>query len=362
MTNRMDMIDDALLRPGRLEVHIEIGLADEKGRVQILNIHTKKMRESGVMSDDVSIEELAANTKNFSGAEIEGLVKSATSFALNRLVNASNLAELGEKDLENDLVVQKHDFELALSEITPAFGIDEDMFEACGHDRIVVYNDYYQQLLDAGSLLTRQVESSTLTPLVSALVVGEKMCGKTAFAARLALNSDFPFVQLISPSMYVGMTELKKAQAITKVFEDSYKSAISCILIDDLERLLDYVPIGQRFSNTVLQTLLVLINRPPPKGRKLLILATTSNKEITELMGLNECFSTSFHVPKLEANDAKECLKPLNVMADSDLERIGELITEPIAVGKLMMLVEMARGGDQYVSWDKLNEVFLLNN
>ena len=43
MTNRKDMIDNALLRPGRLEVHVEIGLPDHKGRLQILGIHTKSM-------------------------------------------------------------------------------------------------------------------------------------------------------------------------------------------------------------------------------------------------------------------------------------------------------------------------------
>jgi len=89
MTNRMDMIDEALLRPGRLEVHIEISLPDEAGRLQILNIHTNKMRTNGVMADDVDIAELAAVTKNFSGAEIGGLVKSATSFAFNRHVKVS---------------------------------------------------------------------------------------------------------------------------------------------------------------------------------------------------------------------------------------------------------------------------------
>lgn len=45
MTNRMDMIDEALLRPGRLEVHIEISLPDESGRLQILNVHTAKVCE-----------------------------------------------------------------------------------------------------------------------------------------------------------------------------------------------------------------------------------------------------------------------------------------------------------------------------
>ena len=86
MTNRKDMIDEALLRPGRLEVHMEISLPDEKGRLQILTIHTAQMRQNSVMDRSVDLVELAALTKNFSGAEIGGLVKSATSFAFQRHV------------------------------------------------------------------------------------------------------------------------------------------------------------------------------------------------------------------------------------------------------------------------------------
>merc|ERR1719162_2102141 len=67
MTNRKDMIDDALLRPGRLEVHVEIGLPDENGRIQVINIHTKSMREHNRLAPDVipRIPEIAKNTKNF---------------------------------------------------------------------------------------------------------------------------------------------------------------------------------------------------------------------------------------------------------------------------------------------------------
>jgi vesicle-fusing ATPase len=92
MTNRLDMIDEALLRPGRLEVHMEISLPDEHGRFQILSIHTLKMKKNGVMDPDVSLEELAAKTKNFSGAEIGGLIKSASSFAFNRHVKVKSAA------------------------------------------------------------------------------------------------------------------------------------------------------------------------------------------------------------------------------------------------------------------------------
>jgi vesicle-fusing ATPase len=58
MTNRKDMMDEALLRPGRFEVHVEIGLPSEHGRLQILNIHTKKMRDNEFLGQDV-IEDIA---------------------------------------------------------------------------------------------------------------------------------------------------------------------------------------------------------------------------------------------------------------------------------------------------------------
>lgn len=84
------MIDDALLRPGRLEVQVEIGLPKEDGRLEILNIHTGTMRKNEKLAADVDLLELSKVTKNFSGAEIEGLVRAAQSCALNRLVRASS--------------------------------------------------------------------------------------------------------------------------------------------------------------------------------------------------------------------------------------------------------------------------------
>lgn len=83
MTNRLDLIDKAVLRPGRFEVHVEIGLPDEQGRMEILNIHTKLMRQNKLLADDVDLNKLAHEMRNYTGAEIEAVVKSANSFALN---------------------------------------------------------------------------------------------------------------------------------------------------------------------------------------------------------------------------------------------------------------------------------------
>lgn len=70
MTNRKDLIDEAILRPGRFEVHIEIGLPNEEGRLQILQIHTKQLLKNKLLDSKCSLEELARLTKNFTGAEI----------------------------------------------------------------------------------------------------------------------------------------------------------------------------------------------------------------------------------------------------------------------------------------------------
>lgn len=138
MTNRLDMIDEALLRPGRLEVHMEISLPDEKGRYQILSIHTAKMRTNGVMDEDVDLLELASLTKNFSGAEIGGLIKSATSFAFNRHVKVGTMAGISE-DVEN-LRVNRTDFMSALDEVHPAFGVSEEELQQVIQNGIIHYD------------------------------------------------------------------------------------------------------------------------------------------------------------------------------------------------------------------------------
>ena len=158
MTNRKDMIDDALLRPGRLEVHMEISLPDETGRQQILKIHTAKMRDNNVMERDVDLNELASATKNFSGAEIGGLVKSATSFAFNRHVKVGTMA--GVSDDVANMKVNRGDFQHALEEVKPAFGVSEEELSNCLHGGIIHYSTYIRDVLQEGKLFVEQVRKT----------------------------------------------------------------------------------------------------------------------------------------------------------------------------------------------------------
>ena len=263
MTNRKDMIDEALLRPGRFEFHLEVGLPDEKGRQDIFNIHTKKMKENKILGDDVDTAELASLTKNFSGAEIAGLVRSATSFALNSHVDVISADSVKPMDVENIKVTRIH-FMRALEEVTPAFGVQEDVLKNYVRHGIISYSPDFTKCYDIGMRMVKQVQSSEKTPLISMLFEGTSGNGITALAAHIGMASNFPFVKMISPEDMIGFSESAKCQKIAKVFSDAYKSPLSLVILDNIERLLEYVRLGPRFSNPVLQTLLVLVKRIPP--------------------------------------------------------------------------------------------------
>ena len=72
-TNRFDILDEALIRPGRLERHIEIKEPNEEGRLEILKIHTKNMK----IDKDVNLVDISKKTKNFSGAKLKAVTTEA---------------------------------------------------------------------------------------------------------------------------------------------------------------------------------------------------------------------------------------------------------------------------------------------
>ncbi|KAH0840245.1 P-loop containing nucleoside triphosphate hydrolase protein [Lanmaoa asiatica] len=359
MTNRADLIDEALLRPGRLEVHMEISLPDAEGRYQILRIHTAKMRTNKVMDNDVNLQELAQLMKNYSGAEIEGFVKSATSFAFNRHVKVGTFAGISD-DVEN-----------------LRFGTSEEEIQEVIQNGIIEFDSDIHEILEKGKLFVNQVAKSERTPRVSVLLSGLPGSGKTVLAATIAWGSEFPFVKIISPDRMVGFSEAQKITAITKTFNDSYKSPLSVIVVDSLERLLDWTYLGSRFSNAVLQTLLVLIARKPPKGRRLLVLATSSlGQHITDL-GFSEVFDASIKVPPIShLGQLEVVLRSVGLFADdSELHETlrqlssagfprnaseAETPTLPLLVGikKLLSIIEMARQEPESVGQRLMNGLF----
>jgi transitional endoplasmic reticulum ATPase len=100
-TNRPDLIDPALLRPGRIDRDIEVEIPDLEARKKILKVHTQKMP----LSDDIDIDELAEELEGYVGSDIESLCREAAMLAL-------------RKDTEAEEVRMEH-FKEAMEETQP---------------------------------------------------------------------------------------------------------------------------------------------------------------------------------------------------------------------------------------------------
>ena len=337
MTNRKDLIDEAILRPGRLELHIEVTLPDEPGRLQIFNIHTKKMRENKILADDVDLAHLAKITKNYTGADIESMVKLACSNALSQGINFTK----AKIDIQKDRKVTMKNFLDAFGEIQPMFGVKSTEMENSIQFGMINYGENYEILSSKISSLFEQIKNSQNISLLSVLLEGEPGCGKTALASYLALHSGFPYVRIISPESLVRFMESGKYTAIYNTFEDGYKSPSSIIILDNIERLIEYIRIGPRFSNLLLQTLTVFIKKlPPTKGKKMLIIGTTSCASQMEDLGLVECFDRRIQIPNLTKKEIINVLGNYQCK-EEDKEKIANLV-QNVPIKQLCFLIDRA--------------------
>lgn len=149
----------------------------------------------------------------------------------------------------------------------------------------------------------------------------------------------------------VGFTETAKCLHVRKVFDDAYRSTLSVIVVDNIERLLDYGPIGPRYSNLTLQALLVLLKKEPPPGKKLLILCTSSRRQVLEDMEMLSAFTSVLHVPNLSKPEhVLSVLEASDVFTKHELVQIAKQIYGRkifIGIKKLLAYIDMARQTDE---------------
>ncbi|RLM72323.1 CDC48 family AAA ATPase [Halorubrum sp. Atlit-26R] len=113
-TNRPDLIDSALLRPGRLDRHVHVPVPDEEARRRIFEVHTRHKP----LADDVDLDALARKTEGYVGADIEAVAREASMNASREFIGSVTREEVGES-VGNVRVTMAH-FDDALSEVNPS--------------------------------------------------------------------------------------------------------------------------------------------------------------------------------------------------------------------------------------------------
>ena len=308
MTNRKELLDEALMRPGRFEVHLEIGLPDCRGREQILRIHTKNLVAAKSLASDVDIAHLAERTPNFSGAELAGLVRSATSFAMERAIEKTK--SVGpNKLLYLDMIgvqVEAKDFERALGEVKAGYGqADRTLLDAAaplGILKATGYESVVQQAVSFGEA----VLNSSITTGAMLLAAPAAGTGCTALCSVIAKRLGCEFVRIISAEQLVmrTSTEYGRADLICQIFEAAYRVPRALIILDGIESIIQYTPIGFRFSSTVLQTLTALIRRPTQPDHRLVVLGTTTHLKAMSDVGFAGVFNQVYNISSLTPDQA----------------------------------------------------------
>ncbi|MEF8801000.1 MAG: CDC48 family AAA ATPase [Halolamina sp.] len=113
-TNRPDLIDSALIRPGRLDRHVHVPVPDEEARRAILDVHTKHKP----LADDVDLDAIAMRTEGYVGADLEALAREASLNATREFINSVDPEE-ADTSVGNVRVTMQH-FEQALEEVVPS--------------------------------------------------------------------------------------------------------------------------------------------------------------------------------------------------------------------------------------------------
>ncbi|UCD92172.1 MAG: CDC48 family AAA ATPase, partial [Methanobacteriota archaeon] len=236
-TNRPDSLDPALRRPGRFDREIVIGIPDRKGRLEILQIHTRGMP----LSKDVALEHFADITHGYAGADLEALCKEAAMRSLRNILPEIDLdVESIPAEILNKISVTKEDFNDAFREMEPS-AMREVLIESPN----VPWTDV-GGLEEAKQELRETVEwplkygelfdHMNAEPPKGVLLFGPPGTGKTLLAKAVATEAEANFISVKGPeflSKWVGESE----KAVRETFKKAKQAAPCIIFLDEMDSI-----------------------------------------------------------------------------------------------------------------------------
>nr|WP_071391205.1 AAA family ATPase [Haloprofundus marisrubri] len=237
-TNRLDDLDSALRRGGRFDRELEIGVPDRSGRRAILDIHTREIP----LAEDVALDDYAARTHGFVGADLRTLVVEAGMHAAQRIDRQFDLSTVSAAAAlpTADLVVTVDDFDHALTQVEPS-AMREIAVEVptVGWDDVGGLHDVKQRLresiqwpLNHGSTY-RQLD---IEPAAGVLLYGPPGTGKTLLARAVASETHCNFISVKGPELmnrWVGESE----RNVRELFEKARTHAPCVLFFDEIDAI-----------------------------------------------------------------------------------------------------------------------------
>jgi transitional endoplasmic reticulum ATPase len=349
-TNRPDDIDPALRRPGRFDREIEIRPPDEKGRFEILQVHTRNMP----LAEDVDLREIAKMTKGYTGADLAALAKEAAMAALREFMKSGKVdlnkpGEIRREILETLKVGRRHFLE-AMKFVRPTLMREVYVEVPEVHwDDIGGLENVKQELREVVEWPLKYPEvfqKMGIEPPKGILLYGPPGTGKTLLAKAVATESGANFIAIRGPevlSKWVGESE----KAVREVFRRAREVAPAVVFFDEIDSI---APVrGQSFdsgvTDRIVNQLLTEMDGIVPLSN-VVVLAATNRPDILDPALLRPGrFDRVIYVPPPDKEARKQILKihtkKVPLANDVDLDRLAEL-TEGYTGADLAALVREA--------------------
>lgn len=276
-TNRVDMLDSALLRPGRFDRVVKVDLPDKKGRLHILKLHTRNKP----LAADISIAALAKDTFGFSGAQLESVTNEAAILAMRdasetitsshfrsaieKVMMGEKLDRLPSKEEKHRIAVHESGHaivgELRLPDSVASVNV-ASRSNALGYVRQTQENDMYLYTCD---YLKSRIAVALAGVLAEELIFGNRSTGG---------SSDFKHASdMAKQIIYSGMSELGII-SVEDIPRDQLHSAITSILREVENDTRDLLSEHKRVLKQVVE---LLLDKETISGDELRLVLTNSN-------------------------------------------------------------------------------------
>ncbi len=316
-TNRPNAIDPALRRPGRFDREIEIPVPGAKERLDILKIHTRRLK----LASNVNLENIAEMTHGYVGADLEAVVREAMMIALKREPNYENLT------------LSESDFMSALKTVQPS-ALREFRLEIpnTSWEDIVGLEDVKLELKEVVEwpLKNKEIYDYINAELPSGvLLYGPPGTGKTMLARAVSHESGANFIAVNGPellNMWVGESE----RAIREVFKKARQYSPTVVFFDEVDSLASARGSDpNRVTERVVSQLLTEMDGLRKRDEQVVVIAATNRPDILDLALLRPGrLEKLIYIPPPDEEGRKKLFAFMisrHLHGDIDYERLARL-------------------------------------
>lgn len=235
LTNRLDMIDSAILRPGRLGIHLKIDLPDVVGRYEILKIHCSDIIKNNICEPNLDLYIVAEHTEFFTGAELESLVQMTIQMIIGENIDFNNITKSLKKIKSDEILITTQHFINNVANITPSNIVSKNNIVDNLKNKIVMKLDNkHHNLINEISNFIVSISYSQII-----CIKGNKKSGKTSIICQICTNltNDYK-IEYIDAQKLINFNKNEKIEYLKNVF---IQTPDTIIVMDNIELIVEYI-------------------------------------------------------------------------------------------------------------------------